>query len=473
MKETKLSGFLQENILTLLVFSDKYCKLIRHNISSNLFESAVYREIVDHAIIFIDQFNEAPKDHIADSLEDILNSKDQRKAKSYSRVLENLYSTKDSINGDYVLSKLHDFIRQQNLKSALIKAVESVEAGNLDEAEVELQKGLQRQINIFEAGTLFSNPAQSLKFFDEVDDGIPTGIEELDSKGICLRPKELMLFIASPKKGKSWWITQLGKNALLDRKKVLIITLEMSEERYSQRFIQSMFSISKRDAKIKIATFKKDSLNRLIGIEDEFIERPTLQQDNIKSYISNKLKTDFVKRPKLMIKNFPTGTLTINMLKAYLDGLERFDKFTPDVLLIDYPDLMKIRSDNYRHEMGTIFKDIRGIGVERNIAIGAVTQGNRSAVKSKQVTEDMVGEDFSKIATADNVITYSQTEAEKSVGLARLYVSNARSDEDKFTILISQAYSIGQFCLNSTLMLNDYWNLLNRATNKNEEEEDE
>ena len=51
--DDKLSGALQENILTLLVFNSEFCKLIRSIISPNLFESAIYREVCSHAIDFV------------------------------------------------------------------------------------------------------------------------------------------------------------------------------------------------------------------------------------------------------------------------------------------------------------------------------------------------------------------------------------------------------------------------------------
>jgi hypothetical protein len=69
----------------------------------------------------------------------------------------------------------------------------------------------------------------------------------------------------------------------------------------------------------------------------------------------------------------------------------------------------------------------------------------------------MVAEDWSKIATSDTVLTYNQTAKERELGLARIYVSNARSEFDKITVLIAQAYSVGQFSLDSALMQDEYW----------------
>ena len=50
---TRIAGTLQENLLTLLCFDDKNCKLARLAVTPQLFESAVFREIAGHALDFI------------------------------------------------------------------------------------------------------------------------------------------------------------------------------------------------------------------------------------------------------------------------------------------------------------------------------------------------------------------------------------------------------------------------------------
>ena len=458
--EDKLSGALQENILTLLCFNSEFCKLIRSIISPNLFESAVYRDVASHAIDFVDQYGEPIAEHLPDSLENILNGVDKKKAQSYQRLLDNLFLAKDSVNVKYTISKIHDFVRQQNLKGAVVKAVEAIETGDLNLAEVELNKGLRSQVNVFEQGTNMADSKDALDFLDDLDEGIRTGIVELDKRDIIPRAGEMLLIIAPMKKGKSWGLMHLGKMAILQRKTVVHITLEMSEKRVKQRYIQSFFSITKREATIKIPVFKTDALGRLTSIEYDEITRPTFNDPNIRKTLTAKVKKEFTKRSPLVIKQFPTSSLTINELDAYLDSLERFHKIVPDMLVVDYPDLMKIDSGNLRIDTGTIFKQLRGMAIRRNFALVTATQANAEGMKAKLVTDSMVAEDKSKIATADIVLTYSQTLEEKALGLARIFVSNARNDADKFQVLISQAYAAGQFCLNSTIMLQDYWTIV-------------
>ena len=232
---TKLSGALQENLLVILTFNKEYAKIVRHSLTPALFESAVFKEIAGHACDYLDQFGGEPiGEHIADALEGILAGSDKRKSASYARVLDNLFQAKDSVNGEYCVSQLSKFIRQQQLKGALTKAIEAFEDGNVDDAELALQKGLQSQAFSFELGLNLRDADSALKFFDQADLGIMTGINELDKRDIVPRPGEMFLFIAPPKRGKSWFLIHIGKWALLQRKKVLHVSLELL---YSNRLL--------------------------------------------------------------------------------------------------------------------------------------------------------------------------------------------------------------------------------------------
>ena len=465
--DERLSGALQENILVLLCFDDVNGKMIRAALTPQLFESSVFKEIAGHAIDFIDQYGETIKDHLPDHLESILKGDDARKASTYKKLIDNLYLSKDSVNGEYVISQLHKFVRQQKLKDAVIKAVEALEDGRIDQAEVELQKGLNSQSIAFEGGLNLGSADDVIGILDQPEEeGFDLGIEELDRHGIIPRRKEMMLFMAPRGRGKSWFITHVTKQALLQRWSAVIITLEMSEKRYAARMLQSFFSISRREAEVKVTRLITDKQGNLQDLIQEKIERMTMNDANIRQVISSRAKREFNRRPPVRIKEFATRSLDVAGIKAYLEGLERFEKFTPDLICVDYPDLMAIDPKNLRIELGKVLEDIRGIGVARNAAVVVVSQGNRESEKATLVTGDMAAEDISKIATSDVVLTYSQTPAEKSLNLARLFVEKARNEESKMQVLISQAYAIGQFCLDSSPIHSDYWDFMEDRTEK-------
>lgn len=458
-KEERISGALQENILTCLVFDDKHCKTLRGALTPQLFESSVSREVAGHAIDYIDQFGEAVKEHLPDLLEDVLSGDNKRKADLYKRLLENLYQARDSVNADYVISELHKFVRLQTFKSGVYEAVEALQDGRLEAAEVAMHKALTKQVISFEAGLSLGNADDINALLDDSgeEEGFELGIPELDENGNYPRRKELTVFIAARGKGKSWFITHGAKQALLQRWKPLIVSLEMEDKVYGRRFLQSFFSISKRQAKVKITRFGRSKDGELNDFITEELERVTMRDEDLREKLGSRIKREFGKRVGFRIKSFPTAQLTLDGLTAYLDGLERYEKFTPDVMFIDYPMLMKLDANNLRLELGKLIEGLRGIAVERKMAVVIVAQGNRESEDAQTVTGKMLAEDISALATADLVFTYSQTAAEYALGLARIMVEKARNESAKFSVLITQAYAIGQFCLDSMRLGGDYW----------------
>lgn len=462
--DERMSGALQENVLTVLCFRQDVAKAIRPALDPSLFESRIFQDIASQAIAFLDQYGACIGEHLPDVFEGVLQGDDSRKAALYKRTFDALHASAAGVNAEYVQSQLSKFVHLQGLKKAILEAVDEIEAGRVDKAEVVLESGLKKRSVSFDAGTFLADTSKSLQFLNTEDDGFPMGIEALDREGVMPARKTLFLFIAPAKKGKSWFLTHVGKFALLQRLRVLVVTLEMSEERYAQRFVQSLFSISKREALVALPKIRRDEHGHFVGIDTARLERPTLADPGIRKYIEDSITEKLGNKPPLVIKAFPTGALTVTQYKAYLDTLERLHNFVPDVVLFDYPDLMQVDSDKLRVSLSSVFKELRGVAVERNHALVAPTQGNRESATARTTSDVHVAEDYSKIATADVVVTYSQTAEEKRLGLARLFVSNARNDADKFQVLVSQAYAVGQFALDSVRMGGDYWTRVGALT---------
>jgi replicative DNA helicase len=103
--------------------------------------------------------------------------------------------------------------------------------------------------------------------------GVPTGIPELDKRDFGPTRKELWLFIAAAKRGKSWVLIQLAKMAAMHKLKVCHISLEMSQERVALRYMHAFFSLAKRDEHQFITKFERDKLGNLIGFIDKDLSK--------------------------------------------------------------------------------------------------------------------------------------------------------------------------------------------------------
>jgi len=464
----KLTTAIQEALLTLLCYDNepRGCHFVAALVPSLTFDPH-FREIAEAAEDYVKKFDRPPGDHTLDLI-DTLCEKTPDVADIYRRIFDSMEMTKDGLNREYVLSHATRFCRFQRLKRGMTKAVELLQdesEENLEEAEKQLRESLQASSDLFAPGIILADSRASLAFLDKQHESFPTGIPQLDIPKLGPGRKRLHVLSALPGRGKSWWLIHLGKIALMHGYRVCHVTLEMSEDEVCQRYMQSLFSVSKREGQQHSKnTFELDELGRFVSWRGERIKgRPTLTDKGIRRVLEKKLKP-LTRKPPLIIKEFPTGDLTVRQLEGYLDGLEGALGFIPDLLLVDYADLMRLEARNYRFDLGILYKDLRGLGVKRNLGVATASQANREAVNTRTIDTHDIAEDFSKVATADVLITYNQSPEEHELGLARLFVAKGRTDVDKFSVLISQAYSLGQFCLDSVRMSGSvYWDALTAA----------
>jgi replicative DNA helicase len=442
-----LTGSLEENVLTALCWHEAHAPALALRLRPELFSTRAYRKIAETAFDHIARYGTPPRAHLPDLLEDALRRGDE--GKLLWQTIEAMQRLEPELQPDYVLGELDRFIAIREMSLAVERAADALHAGDLEEAQQALYSSAP-QPNM-SSGIWLADPKQSLRFLDQKEeDYFPSGVEVLDDAGVRPARKTLFLVMAPTKKGKSWWLVEIAKQALLHRKSVLYVTLEMSEQQLAQRLVQALFAMTRDKAKtLRVPLFRRSETGAM-NISFEELS-PEVLDASSKKVVAKKLRA-LQKRPPLLIKEFPTGTLTTAQLSAYLDAIKRQHDFTPDVLIVDYGDLMQISREHLRVDTGRAFVELRGIAMQRNLALVTATQGNRQSANARVVNHTHVAEDWSKIATADTVCTYSQTAEEKKIGLARILVSAARDARDQYLTLISQCYDTGQFCLDSIYM---------------------
>ena len=459
-----LGTSLQRTLLTILVHDDKSAGVIRGAVPVELFEGDFYT--VAHSVYWYhDQYKRAPCADIDDLLGDVTKP-DARGKNRIAELLTQLHDTwDDGVNIKYAVDRLRAWSRQQQLKRAVVDAAKLLQGGNddaLDEVETVLNDAMRSRLSVFESGTRLSdNPTGWLDRVSAAN-SMPTGITSVDRLGLGPVRKGVHLMIGPPKSGKTQWLTNLGRRAATQGYRVVHVTMEMSEDRMAQRYYQSICAMPKRRMAIDIARVHTDDDGRVCGFDWDSIT-PSMALDDPDIVDRLELRSEQLHRTlsRIVIKEFPTGQLTVNQLAAYLDGLEAsMDGYTPDLLIVDYADIMSIDISNYRLALGQIYVGLRGLAAQRNMAVATASQSNREGATAKRVNSTNVAEDWSKIATVDCVMTYSRTEVEKELGLARLYVANARNDADQFTVVISQSYATGQFVLDNAPMPVSYWEQL-------------
>jgi hypothetical protein len=475
----KVSKSLLENAITLLAYDDVNGRAVAQLVDPKLFEGE-FRIIAERAIAFWEEHGEAPKNHLVDELADVLDKQDGT-AESVSLILSQMYELwQAGINGPYIVGKLSMLVQVQTMKAEIIRVADILhEGGELKLSEAhEVLDGLRRarHTDMTRGLSLANYYEYAENLAVSTEDAISLGIPPLDEAFIMLERQTLTVFIAPTNAGKSWFLTHCGWRALERRRKVLHVTLELRAFPTLGRYYQTMFSVPKRVGEelvheLVVRNRKLDDIVTTVADPDFTLDRDT---HLVSAELEAHLRQIGGKINNLEVKKFPMSTLTVGHLDAYMDFLE-VDGFIPDLLIIDYPKLMKLDARNLRIDLGRTFEEIHEICERRNVAGVVVHQASKEGAKAPNVRMTHVSEDWSVVQTADNVLTYSATETEQALGLARIFVNKARSEKARFQVLISQAYGIGQFCVSAHRMPDNYSDYLraNPATDAEEDQEGE
>ena len=105
------------------------------------------------------------------------------------------------------------------------------------------------------------------------------------------------------------------------------------------------------------------------------------------------------------------------------------------MVIVDYADIL-MPTGNFRekrHAIGNIYEDLRGLAGELEIPIWTASQANRSALEEDVIGADKVAEDYSKVMTADFVMSMSRKVEDKIANTGRFHVIKNRFGIDGVT----------------------------------------
>ena len=102
------------------------------------------------------------------------------------------------------------------------------------------------------------------------------------------------------------------------------------------------------------------------------------------------------------------------------------------MIIVDYADLLRptMIYKEKRHDLETIYEDLRGIAQEYNCPIWTASQTNRSGLNAEVITMEAISEAFNKCFVADFIFTLSRTVEDKRTDSGRIFVAKNRNGPD-------------------------------------------
>ena len=209
---------------------------------------------------------------------------------------------------------------------------------------------------------------------------------------------ELGVVIAPTGAGKSMVLVHLGAQALREGKTVVHYTLELQDTVVATRYDSCLTGIP---------------LQKVFLSKDEIYE-------NVKDIEGD-----------LIIKEYPTKTATPQMIRNHLEKLRQRD-INVDMVLVDYGDLLRpniVRKEK-RHELETIYEDLRAIAQENEVPLYTASQTNRGGLNAEVITMESISEAFNKCFVADFIFSISRTIEDKASNTGRAFVAKNRNGPD-------------------------------------------
>lgn len=330
----------------------------------------------------------------------------------------NCLDEKSIDNQEYYLDLVEEFAKEQAVKDAILKSVDHLKKKNFGAIEDEVRNAFSVNRNVDLGTDYFSGIRERWDRLNSasLEPKFRTPFETLnDALEGGLAHKEMAMVVAPPGVGKSLFLANQAARSVLDGHNVLYISLEMAEDRVAQR-MDSIFTRIQQ----------KELSNRVDDIEERL----------------DIISKQWEKRGKLMVKEFPTKRLSVTGLRAFLNQLKNYEDFTPDVLIIDYLELMKTERDMAEYQgQERLAQELRGVASEYECLVWTATQTNREGKKVNIITDAELADSYGKIRVCDLVFSINQSEQEFDSGNARLYLMKSRNGRARFIVPVGIDYT--------------------------------
>ena len=391
----------QENLCKLLVYDRSFCDQMQEVLDVKFLELKYLQVFIEMLFKYKNKFKKHPANGTLNSIinTELIEENEviQKQIKDY---FINIQAFPDVEDTEYVKSKSLDFCKKQKLKGAMIQCVPLLKQCSFEEIETKIIKALRLGLDN-DFGYDYIKDFEE-RFLETARNPISTGWSKIDkiTKG-GLGIGELGVVIAPTGAGKSHVLVHLGAQALKQGKNVVHFTLELGDTIVAKRY---------------------DACLTGVNLDDVVAQKEAIY-DNIKNIDG-----------QLIVKEYPTKSATTITIKNHLEKI-RQTHMEIDMIIVDYGDLLRStishkRNSEKRHELESIYEELRGIAQEFKCPLITASQTNRKGLNEEVITMESISEAFNKCFVADFIISLSRTIKDRSCNIGRLFIAKNRNGPD-------------------------------------------
>lgn len=323
-----------------------------------------------------------------------------------------------NFNKDELYKNTEQFIKERAVYNTLMEVIDQGSSSGLEPSQLlsKFETACNINLNVDIGVNYFDDVDRHVDDMTRVEKYVSTGWDWLDKKlngGFIETGRALYVFAGETNVGKSILLGNVATNLCKQGKKVLLISLEMSEMLYSKRMSSNIAQVPINEAHLNIEYLK----------------------ETIRNFKTNH------KKCTLVIKEFPPSTVTPQQLSAYINKLCQ-TTMRPDAIVLDYINLLKgPMGTNSYEQIKKVTEHVRAMSYKFECPIITATQLNRSGYNETDPGLDTVGESYGMGATADCVVSIWQRDEDAELNVINLGMMKNRFGPNFGTCAMDIDYS--------------------------------
>ncbi|NBW58177.1 hypothetical protein EBR43_10455 [bacterium] len=318
--------------------------------------------------------------------------------KTSLKTVVGLFSSVDkNLNHDELMENTETFLKEKAVYHTMMDVVDDINKNAVDTSKI-LNKFENACGITLAANTgldLFSDIEKVVADLNSNEKYISSKWKWLDDKiggGFLENGRAIYLFAGETNIGKSIFLGNVAINIANQGKTVLLVSLEMPELVYAKRLCSSVSKIPLSQLKIESETLKNQ-------IMEHCVENPS---------------------SKIIIKEFPPATISVNNLKAFIKKLTQ-KGIKIDAVVLDYVNLLYSSVGDTSYERIKICTEqLRALSYEFNCPIISATQLNRDGYEITDPGLKTISESMGLAMTGDVILSIWQEDTDKELGVIKM-----------------------------------------------------
>lgn len=377
----KFGSHFQLRLFHYLIADKDFAASILDILKPEFFTNDHYKTLLGMLTTYFEKYHTMPS---FDNLETMVATEisDEVELEYLQDVLRTIRADEDKTDKDFIEDKTIEFCKQQAMVVAIQDCVPLIKREDYDSIFAIVQSALNAG-SARDDGHDYFDQALIRRMGERYP--IPTGLQLLDRHlAGGLGSGEVGIVLAGTGVGKSMMLVFLAAEALKQGLNVLYYTFELSDHMCALRLDAKL-------AGIELTSLLNDS-------QGEYREAVNRKLQHIRA------KTG--KEPRVFIKEYPTKTASITTLRTHLMKL-RAKGFIPDIILVDYADIMKPLSHykEKRYELESNIEQLRGLATELKVPVWTASQTNREGLDQSIVGLKTISESLAKAMVADCIVS--------------------------------------------------------------------